>query len=99
MRPFLIAGIASIVLSTGVLAEDDPDFALLPDGTAQEDVFYMCSACHSVKLVAQQRLSRKRWDETLDWMVEEGGMAELDAEEREPILDYLETHFGEETPR
>lgn len=88
-----------MLLGTGVLADDDPDFALLPEGPAKEDIYYSCSACHSVKLVAQQRLSRKRWDETLDWMVEEGGMAELDAEERAPLLDYLTAHFGEDTPR
>lgn len=78
---------------------DDPDLALLPEAPAKEDVFYTCSACHSIKLVAQQRLSKAGWDEMLDWMVVEGGMDELEGEDRELILDYLSTAFSVETPR
>ena len=32
-------------------------------------------------------------------MVEEQGMPEMDDEERVLILDYLETHYGENVPR
>ena len=46
-----------------------------------------------------QRLPRKRWDHLLDWMVEKQGMAELSAEERALILDYLATHLNAEVPR
>jgi len=46
-------------------------------------------------LVTQQGMSRDRWDETLEWMVEEQGMSEIeDAATRNLILDYLATHFG-----
>lgn len=46
-------------------------------------------------IVTQQGMRRKRWDETLEWMVEEQGMAEIeDAARRDLILDYLATHFG-----
>ncbi|MEE9301426.1 MAG: hypothetical protein V3V17_09935 [Alphaproteobacteria bacterium] len=47
----------------------------------------------------QQRLSRDVWDETLDWMVEEQDMPELDPEARELILDYLGTYLSDKTPR
>jgi hypothetical protein len=99
MRQILIACLLCALTSITALAEDDPELALLPDDPYSEDFFYTCNACHSLKTVTQQRLNRKRWNETLDWMVEEGGMAELDAEEREPLLDYLTAHFGEDTPR
>ena len=70
------------------------EFQGLPPGVGQEEVFYACSACHSLKIVQQQRLTKKVWDETLDWMVEEQGMGELDEAERAIILAYLFKHFG-----
>lgn len=83
-----------------LFAEDavDPDEALLaslPEGPGKEETFYACHGCHSFRLVVQQGLSRKHWDETLDWMVEEQGMPELDDDERVLILDYLEAHYNE----
>lgn len=66
----------------------------IPDGPGQEETYYLCSACHSFRLVWQQGLSRDSWDETLDWMVEEQGMAELEGDERSLILDYLSANYG-----
>ncbi|MDF4750922.1 cytochrome C, partial [Vibrio parahaemolyticus] len=41
-----------------------------------------------------QGLSRQRWDETLDWMIEEQGMEDLSGDDREAILEYLSTYYG-----
>jgi hypothetical protein len=57
-----------------------------------------CIACHSEMIIAQQGQDREGWDEILDWMVEEMGMAELIEEDRELILDYLATHYGPDRP-
>jgi len=57
------------------------------------------SACHSLRLVVQQRLDRASWDETLDWMIEEEGMPVLEPNDRTVILVYLEIHFGRDVPR
>lgn len=100
------AAVLSIVLAWGLMppsplfAEEPVDrdealLASLPEGPGKEATFYACHGCHSFRLVAQQGLSRKHWDETLDWMVEEQGMPELDGEERTLILDYLEAHYNE----
>lgn len=73
----------------------EQDWQGLPPGPGREEVFYTCNTCHSLMLVSQQGMSRKRWDETLEWMVEEQGMTEIeDAAMRDKILDYLSTHFG-----
>jgi cytochrome c len=90
----LLAGYAP-----AVAVDDEALLASLPDGPGKEETFYGCHGCHSFHLVRQQRLSRKHWDELLDWMVEEQGMPELEGEERELILDYLGTHYGEGSPR
>lgn len=70
-------------------AQDDYD--LLPDseGDGKDLVYAICSGCHSIRLVVQQGLTRKSWAESIDWMVEEQGMPELDEETYNTILDYL----------
>lgn len=73
---------------------EERDWEGLPPGPGREEVYHICSACHSLRLVTQQGLSRERWDKTLRWMVEEQGMDELDVAERERVLDYLAEHFG-----
>ncbi|GER06421.1 hypothetical protein GCM10007972_01330 [Iodidimonas muriae] len=74
-----------------------PDMAAMVAGEGRETSYYLCSGCHSTKLVTQQRLSRDRWAYLLDWMTKEQGMAELDAESRTIILDYLSTAYGPST--
>ena len=66
-----------------------------PQGPGSELTGKVCSVCHSLAIVKQQGLSSERWDELLDWMVEEQGMNELTAEQRTEVIGYLSTHFGE----
>ena len=80
--------------SANAAATDEDEWDGLPPGPGREEVFYACAACHSLAIVKQQGLSRDSWDESLDWMVEEQGMEELDPEERELILGYLSEVFG-----
>jgi cytochrome c len=86
-------------LAAALAQDEDPALAAMPDHPGKEEVFYACNPCHSVRLVTQQRLPRQRWDQLLDWMVEEQGMAELTADERRVILQYLATYFGQNAPR
>lgn len=75
-------------------AEPNPDFGNLPDTPGMEDTYYLCSACHSVAIIRQQRLSDARWDYLWTWMIEEQGMPEQDPETKETILSYLKRHFS-----
>ena len=52
-----------------------------------------CGACHSLKIVMQQRASADRWDDLITWMVDKQGMPPLDADERNQIVRYLGTYF------
>lgn len=97
IRLFLLLLIYSVSLTSNLIAqEEEQEMALLPAGEGREEVFYLCSACHSIKTVVQQKLTREVWDETLDYMVSEQGMPELDEEERLTILNYLGTHVSPE---
>jgi cytochrome c len=62
-------------------------------------VFAYCGACHSLRLVLQQRLSRDTWDDTLVYMVEEQAMPEIDPPDRKLVLDYLGKYLGRDVPR
>jgi hypothetical protein len=68
-----------------------------PDGPNRENTFYFCTACHSFRIVAQQGMSRERWDESLTWMVDRHNMPKVEGEDRAKILDYLAAAFPERT--
>ena len=74
----------------------DPEFGNLPVGPGLETTYYACTACHSEQTFAQQRLSDARWDYLWDWMIEEQGMPDYEADRRDTILEYLTTHFSSE---
>jgi len=71
----------------------------LPEGEGREEVFFTCVACHSMGTIMQQRLSRRWWEITMERMITEMGMPEPGQEGRDLILDYLEEHFGQDSPR
>ena len=83
-----------ITPSSGMEVKSAGDGILTP-GENMALVAAICSACHSLHMVAQQGLSRSRWDKMLDWMIEEQGMEELDGDNREAVLDYLSTYYGQ----
>lgn len=70
--------------------ENPEEFAA---GPGRDETFYTCTACHNFKLVAQQGMSRRQWDETITVMNEKHNMPKLDAKEREVVLNYLETAY------
>jgi cytochrome c len=91
MLCFAIAG--------GAHADDDEaEYGALVDRPGVETTHAWCTACHSEMIVAQQGMSRHRWEQTLEWMVEEQGMPELDEEELDEILTYLAENYGEDRP-
>jgi hypothetical protein len=91
---------AGIVLATAqspTFAPRDESPEEFPAGPGRDDTFYACTACHNFKLVAQQGMSRRQWEETLVLMTERHGMPPLDAKDRETVLGYLETAFAPST--
>ena len=66
-----------------------------PAGAHRDDTFYFCTACHGFKIIAQQGMSRERWNDTFEVMVKRHGMADVQGEQRDQMLDYLATVFPE----
>jgi hypothetical protein len=75
--------------------ENPEDF---PAGPGRDDTFYACTACHGFKLVAQQGMNRRQWEESIDQMVEKHGMPQLPEKELKVVLDYLEKTYPPRAP-
>lgn len=74
--------------------QDEDEYLGLPDDEGREEVVAYCGACHSLRLVVQQRLPRYRWEELMVWMTEKQGMPKLPADEEKLVIDYLAEHLG-----
>lgn len=92
----LAAGIAlsTAAAQTQTFNPRDENPEEFPAGAGRDETFYTCTACHNFKLVAQQGMSRRQWDDTLHWMTERHNMPKLEGQERETILKYLEATYG-----
>lgn len=106
---FVTAGLIAAVLTFGwglsapvaSAPQYDPEdeWHGLPEDEGRDVLYYNCVACHSMGTIMQQRLNRSMWNRTIDRMINDMGMPEPPEEEREIILDYLEEHFGQDSPR
>jgi hypothetical protein len=65
----------------------------LPAGPGRDETFYACTPCHNFKLISAQGLSRTQWDETLTWMTTRHNMPDIQGEDRQLILGYLEKQY------
>jgi hypothetical protein len=73
-------------------AKLDPASGLVVDA-GFEQVRAQCAACHSLKLVQQNRADRDGWLQMIRWMQETQGLWSLG--DQEPlIVDYLAKHYG-----
>ena len=97
----LVAAFALLLPTLGAIAqtkrerppEETPE--QYPAGAHRDDTFYFCTACHGFKIVAQQGMSRERWNETFDFMVTRHKMVDVQGEQRDQMLDYLAKAFPE----
>jgi hypothetical protein len=92
-------GIASVAIGLAVsagpaLAQPDDETFGLPEGKGRDEVMAYCAACHSLKLVSQQRLPRFVWEELLVTMTVRHGMPKLPPEDEKLVLDYLAEKLG-----
>jgi hypothetical protein len=53
-----------------------------------------CGACHSAKLVTQNRGSREAWESMIRWMQETQGLWQFDPETEAAMLDYLARNYA-----
>lgn len=78
-----------IAIAAAALAADQ---AALERGQKEEQ--RSCIACHSLRLIHSQRLSRAAWDKELTKMVGWGDKID----DRDALLEYLAANFGDDKP-
>ena len=76
--------------------EEEPE--QFPAGPGRDETFYACTACHNFKLVAAQGMTRRQWDDSLNWMTQRHGMPPIEGKERDLVLDYLESTYPPRAP-
>lgn len=79
----------AIALTSAALAADQ---ATLERG--QKEEAHACIACHSLRLIHSQRLSRATWNKELDKMAGWG----TKYSDREALLEYLVANYGDDKP-
>lgn len=74
--------------------EINPDTGLIidPDSPLVEA---NCLACHESNLIINMHASRKAWLAAIRWMQDSEGLWEIEPEDEEKILNYLEKYYGE----
>jgi hypothetical protein len=71
----------------------DPATGLVMDENWQI-VAAHCGACHSTRLVTQNRGSRQTWLQMIRWMQDSQGLWPFNEPTETMLLDYLEKHYG-----
>ena len=85
---------STVTLGAAAAFSSTDEFAGLVRAPGHEEVFYTCSACHSLQLVMQQRKSMQGWNDTIDLMIKKRGMPPPPADDRAKITAYLGSYFG-----
>ncbi|MBV8728434.1 MAG: hypothetical protein JO336_01365 [Acidobacteriia bacterium] len=80
---------AVLALASSTLAADP---AVLARGEKEEAS--NCIACHSLRIVHSQRLSKAAWNRELDKMAGWG----TKVNDREALIEYLVANFGDDKP-
>jgi hypothetical protein len=98
-----ISALAVAMLATASLAQTtftprEETSEEYPAGPGRDDAFYACTACHAFRLVAQQGMNRRQWEESIDLMTTRHGMPKLEGDDRKIVLDYLEQTYPQRAP-
>jgi len=64
----------------------------LKDGESLMLVVQNCTACHSAKIIIQNRADKEGWKDIIQWMQETQNLWEL-GDNEEKIIDYLVTNY------
>ncbi|MGH1433728.1 MAG: hypothetical protein ACRBG0_04620 [Lewinella sp.] len=71
----------------------------VPTGLIYDEGFELvratCTACHSAKLVTQNKATKEGWTQMIRWMQETQGLWDLGANET-PIISYLARNYAPE---
>ncbi len=89
----LVIGGPAVDVAAASELPTDPATGLVMDENWQI-VAAHCGACHSTRLVTQNRGSRETWLHMIRWMQDSQGLWPFNEPTEKMLLDYLEKHYG-----
>ena len=99
MRPLLLTALLAVSSSTSAAdVEIDPFTGFRMTGD-WELVRNNCIACHSAKLVTQQRGTAEQWLAMIRWMQEKQNLWQFDPDTEKRIIAYLADNYPPEADR
>lgn len=93
---FIISGFFGLVVATAAQEENLATVSAALAPRAEGLILARCSLCHSVDLIAQQRLPSARWEATVQKMKHWG--AEISADEANLLVRYLSARYHPNAP-
>lgn len=91
------AALCALLAGSALAVRAQSDETLrLPGGPAKAQIVANCQACHSVGLIAQQRLTQQAWTGELVKMERWG--APMDPAQNDLVATYLAKYFNPQTP-
>lgn len=93
----IVLALIGLSAATFITAQNSTSInADLPAGAMQQKATTACLECHEARIILQQRLSKAAWTKEVDKMVKWGAI--VDANDRDPLIDYLSANFSPEQP-
>jgi cytochrome c oxidase cbb3-type subunit III len=92
----LMVGLVGLVVMTSAQEADLAAVSAALAPRAEGLILARCSVCHSVDLIAQQRLPQGRWQATVEKMKHWG--AEISADEADLLVRYLSARYHPGAP-
>lgn len=91
----ILTTVAVTTLVTAAQTETKPTEDL-PAGPMQAKAIVSCQECHEARIIVQQRLGKAAWTKEVDKMIKWGAV--VDANDHDPLIDYLSSNFGVDEP-
>ncbi len=89
----VVMGSFCIVPLMGVLPPQEADIVdSMPTGEGKKTVVRICSECHSLGTVVNQRNTTSGWEAIIDEMTLRG--AQIFADDRKLVVAYLDSYYG-----
>ncbi len=89
----VVIGSFSVVPLLGILLLQEADIVdSMPTGEGKRTVVRICSECHSLENVVNQRNTASGWEAIIDQMTLRG--AQVFADDRKMVVAYLDKYYG-----
>ena len=89
----LFIGSLGVVPVLGILLQQEADIVdSMPTGEGKRTVVRICSECHSLENVVNQRNTASGWEAIIDQMTLRG--AQVFADDRKMVVAYLDKYYG-----